>query len=109
MSLLALGFLFALSIVPTSVRSVKQAEDMEAAVAYATEIIESARVSLPPAGTVRFARVFNRTSFTFSRQVLPLADPSLTDVVVEVHWSDTHPAMRFGTRLRARTAEEAAR
>lgn len=99
MSLLALGFMFVLGIVPTSITSVKRSEDIAAATAYGMEIVEYARRSMPTEPTKEFKVTFNQTEFKFTREVVP-AEDGLSDVIVTVHWTDTHPDVRLVTRLR---------
>lgn len=98
LSLLALGVLFVLGIVPTGVSTIRRAEDITSAVAYGNDVIEHCRAKLPPAGTTEWTVTLNSTAFEITREIVPVS-PSLTDVVVTLHWSDRTPPRVLATRL----------
>lgn len=105
-ALLAMGILFVVSIIPTSVLSLKKAENMQAAAAYGMELIECARLAPPQAGETReFEVTINQTSIKFVREVAPLAD-DLFDVVVTATVDAEEPPLRMATRVNAVLGEE---
>jgi Tfp pilus assembly protein PilV len=99
LALVALGVVFVLGIIPTSVLSVKRSENIEAATAYGMELVEDARQNLGT-GTERHYEVeFNNTRITFIR-ALYTVDESTTDIVVVGKWSDERPGIHLATRVR---------
>ncbi len=102
-ALLALGIIFIAAILPTSIYSIKRAEDIQAATAYANELLDEARRSLPRAGESEVTLTFNQTDFKLRRLVVKV-DESLTDVVVTVRWRDDMPELRLATRVHGQPA-----
>ncbi len=101
-ALLAIGIVFVLSLLPSSVLTLKRAEDMQAATAYGMEVLHDAELRVPSiAGRDRDLHFeINGTSFHVTRDVLPV-DALLTDVVVTVKWRDDVPPLKLATRLAA--------
>lgn len=105
-ALLAMGVLFVASIIPTSVMSLKKAEDLQAASAYALKIVENLRLH-PPAGpdTQGGVVTLNRTEFRFSYEVLPVEE-GLFDIVVVMTGRPDSPPFRLATRVNGQLGEE---
>lgn len=99
LALIALGIVFVLGILPTSVLSVKRSEDMEAATAYGVEVVEDARRQLPETLSQTFVKTLNQTEFTVTRDIY-VVDQATSDIVVVASWSPDRPGIRLATRVR---------
>lgn len=99
MALLALGFIFVLGIVPTSVTAVKRSEDIAAATAYGLEMLEDARRVLPSQAIREMDITFNATEFKVRREIVT-AGEGLSDIVVTITWTQDKPPIKLVTRVR---------
>jgi len=108
LGLIGLGIVFVVSIIPSSVLTLKRAEDLQAATAYGIRVLDEAQQSPPTTeGVDRDEHVtINATDFHVKRQVVKV-DDSLMDVIVTVKWRDDVPPITLATRLpNALSAEE---
>lgn len=107
LGLIGLGIIFVLSIIPSSVLTLKRAEDLQAATAYGVRLLNEAQQSPPTtAGVDRDEHVvLNATDFHLKRQVLKV-DDSMMDVIVTVKWRDDVPPVTLATRLPNALSEE---
>ncbi|MBM3465923.1 MAG: hypothetical protein FJX76_27855 [Armatimonadetes bacterium] len=104
--LLAMAILFVVSIIPTSVMSLKKAEDLQAADAYGVGLVEMARMAPPAeAETREFVVTLNRTEFHFVREVRQVEE-GLIDILVTATSNARTPPLRLATRARATLGEE---
>jgi prepilin-type N-terminal cleavage/methylation domain-containing protein len=101
LAILAMGLLFVLSLIPSSVLSLKKAEDLQAASAYGMELLEMVRLQ-PPSAEERqaFDVDFNHTSFHFVREIYSVEE-GLFDVVVVAQGREDTPPLRLATRVHA--------
>lgn len=90
--------MFVLGIVPTGISAIKRSEDLQAAVAYGSDLIERTRAAVPPEGVTEFKVTVNGTDFTLTRNVTRV-DARATDIIVTVKWSDTIPPRVLATRV----------
>jgi uncharacterized protein (TIGR02598 family) len=104
--ILAMGILFVVSIIPSSVLSLQKAEDMQAAAAYGMELIEAARMEPPDTEETReFIVTINRTELRFERRVISVEE-DLFDIVVVATMHPDKPPLRLATRVNAVLGEE---
>ncbi|NDD26706.1 MAG: hypothetical protein EB084_00360 [Proteobacteria bacterium] len=101
-ALLVAGLLVVVSLIPSGVLSLKKAEDLQTATAYALEVMETSRNGLEQTAFLdRFTVTLNDTEFTVLRetQVAPQTDGRLHDVIVTVEWRGQPAPVRLATRM----------
>ncbi|GMU55397.1 MAG: hypothetical protein AMXMBFR33_45430 [Candidatus Xenobia bacterium] len=102
LGLLALVLPFLLNLVPSSALALKRAEDVDAASAYATRLLEEARATPPSRLGVDLDSfvTLNNTRFRVVREVYAVDNyPALRDVVVAISGPARLQPIRMATRL----------
>lgn len=97
------------SLIPSGVLSLKKAENLQTATAYAMEVLETSRRGIDQTPWLdQFRVTLNNTEFRVKReaQPVPQSDGRLVDVRVTVEWDQQPVPVRAATRLR--TVEAAA-
>jgi hypothetical protein len=98
-SILSMVILFVVSLLPSSVGSLRRAEALQGATLYGTELLEAARAA-PPGTPVDTVVTLNSTSMHVTREILPLGN-RLVDVKVTVTYRPDAQPVLLTTRLPA--------
>lgn len=102
-ALLAMGLLFVVSLIPMGVLSLKKAENLQTAAAYAVEVVEASREGFEETARLdKFETVINDTDFEIERfvQTVPDTDGRLHDVKVVVKWDGQPVPVVVTTRMK---------
>lgn len=103
LGLVGLGILALLSVMPTATLALRRGEDLQAATACATRLLQEAQQAPPRHAGIDLEEQIhlNGTTFSCAREIIPV-DPGLADVVVTVTWRDDTPPLRMATRIAVR-------
>jgi type II secretory pathway pseudopilin PulG len=96
-SILSLIVLFVVSMLPTSIGSLRKAQAVQGATSYATEMLETARQS-PPGTPIDTTVTVNNTTMHVVQQVLPIQN-GLVDVKVAITYEPDVAPVILTTRL----------
>lgn len=102
-ALLAAGLLVILSLIPSGVLSLKKAENLQTATAYAVEVVETSRRGIEQTPWLdQFHVTINDTDFRVRRDAQAVHDSNgrLVDVQVTVEWDQQPTPVRLVTRMR---------
>lgn len=91
------------SLIPSGVLSLKKAENLQTAAAYAVEVIETSRRGIDQTPWLeQFPVTLNNTEFRVKREAQTVAnsDGRLVDVRVTIEWDGQPTPVRVATRLR---------
>ncbi len=100
LGLVALVLPFLLNLVPSSALALKRAEDVDAASAYATRLLEEARATPPTRPGVDLDTTVTLNNTRFRREVHAVDNyPALRDIVVAISGPARLQPIRMATRL----------
>lgn len=102
-ALLAAGLMVIVSLIPSGVLSLKKAENLQTAAAYAMDVIETSRGGVEQTPWLdQFRVTLNDTEFRVKREARPVpqSDGRLVDVQVTIEWDQQPTPVRVATRMR---------
>lgn len=103
--------LLIVTLLPTGVLSLKKAENLQSATAYAREVMETSRRGFArTAGLERFEATINATQMQVSREIRPVPETGgrLHDVLVTIRWPGQPAPVRLVTRMPDADSDSAA-